>query len=151
LRKLSFTSRPELSSVARVRGNRKAGRFVEKTGREVIISIQIRQPELNAQLQKPKNCAAARKSVSRFADERRWKNRNVSARKASKVMAQTASRREIARTEWSLEGRLPLHASRGCRLRFCRSVDDVRNYRRQSLDLSRRHSGPNASMAHERH
>jgi len=86
-----------------------------KTGREVIISIQeIRQPELNAQLQAEKVAQQLEKRIAfRRAMKKTMEETNRFGAQGIKVMmAGRLNGAEIARTEWSLEGRLPLHTLR---------------------------------------
>ncbi len=86
-----------------------------RTGREVFINIQeIHKPELNAQLQAEK---IAQQLVKRVAFRRAMRK---SLEEANRFGAQGIKVRisgrlngaEIARSEWSLQGRLPLHTLR---------------------------------------
>ena len=87
----------------------------KKTGREVIVSIQeIRQPELNAQLQAEK---IAQQLEKRIAFRRAMKKTieesiRFGAEGIKVMMAGRLNGAEIARTEWTLQGRLPLHTLR---------------------------------------
>jgi small subunit ribosomal protein S3 len=86
-----------------------------KTGREVLISIQeIRHPELNAQLQAEK---ITQQLVKRIAFRRAMKKTmeesiRFGAQGIKVMISGRLNGAEIARTEWSLEGRLPLHTLR---------------------------------------
>ena len=86
-----------------------------KTGRDVIVSIQeIRHPELNGQLQAEK---IAQQLEKRFAFRRAMKKTMEESRRfgAEGIKVMCAGRlngAEIARTEWSLDGQLPLHTLR---------------------------------------
>ena len=86
-----------------------------KTGREVIISIQeIRQPELNAQLQAEKIAQQLEKRIAfrRAMKKTMEESQRFGAEGIKVMMAGRLNGAEIARTEWSLEGRLPLHTLR---------------------------------------
>ena len=89
--------------------------FSKKTGREVLISIQeIRHPELNAQLQAEK---IAQQLEKRIAFRRAMKKTieesiRFGAQGIKVMIAGRLNGAEIARTEWTLEGRLPLHTLR---------------------------------------
>ncbi|MEZ5426512.1 MAG: 30S ribosomal protein S3 [Pyrinomonadaceae bacterium] len=87
----------------------------KKTGREVIISIQeIRHPELNAQLQAEKIAQQLEKRIAfRRAMKKTIEETLRFGAQGIKVMcAGRLNGAEIARTEWSLEGQLPLHTLR---------------------------------------
>jgi len=87
----------------------------KKTGREVIVSIQeIRQPELNAQLQAEKIAQQLEKRIAfRRAMKKTIEESLRFGAEGIKVMiAGRLNGAEIARTEWSLQGRLPLHTLR---------------------------------------
>ena len=87
----------------------------KKTGREVLISIQeIRHPELNAQLQAEKIAQQLEKRIAfRRAMKKTMEESQRFGAEGIKVMiAGRLNGAEIARTEWSLEGRLPLHTLR---------------------------------------
>lgn len=87
----------------------------KKTGREVIVSIQeIKQPELNAQLQAEKIAQQLEKRVAfRRAMKKTMEESQRFGAEGIKVMiAGRLNGAEIARTEWSLQGRLPLHTLR---------------------------------------
>lgn len=86
-----------------------------KTGREVMISIQeIRHPELNAQLQAEKIAQQLEKRIAfRRAMKKAMEESQKFGAEGIKVMISgRLNGAEIARTEWSLEGRLPLHTLR---------------------------------------
>jgi small subunit ribosomal protein S3 len=86
-----------------------------KTGREVMISIQeIRHPELNAQLQAEKIAQQLEKRIAfRRAMKKTMEESVRFGAQGIKVMISgRLNGAEIARTEWSLEGRLPLHTLR---------------------------------------
>src|SRR6188472_1038895 len=85
------------------------------TGREVLISIQeIRHPELNAQLQAEKIAQQLEKRIAfRRAMKKTMEESIRFGAQGIKVMvAGRLNGAEIARTEWSLQGRLPLHTLR---------------------------------------
>jgi small subunit ribosomal protein S3 len=87
----------------------------KKTGREVIISIQeIRQPELNAQLQAEKIAQQLEKRIAfrRAMKKTMEESQRMGAEGIKVMMSGRLNGAEIARTEWSLEGRLPLHTLR---------------------------------------
>lgn len=87
----------------------------KKTGREVIISIQeVSKPELNAQLQAEKIAQqlekriAFRRAMKKIMEE----SQSFGAQGIKVMISGRLNGAEIARTEWSLEGRLPLHTLR---------------------------------------
>ena len=87
----------------------------KKTGREVIVSIQeVLKPELNAQLQAEKIAQqlekriAFRRAMRKIMEE----SQRFGAQGIKVMIAGRLNGAEIARTEWSLEGRLPLHTLR---------------------------------------
>lgn len=87
----------------------------KRTGREVIVSIQeITKPELNAQLQAEKIAQQLEKRIAfRRAMKKTMEESQRFGALGIKVMcAGRLNGAEIARTEWSLEGRLPLHTLR---------------------------------------
>ena len=87
----------------------------KKTGREVIVSIQeIRKPELNAQLQAEKIAQQLEKRIAfRRAMKKTIEESIRFGAEGIKVMcAGRLNGAEIARTEWTLEGQLPLHTLR---------------------------------------
>src|SRR5438067_7792326 len=86
-----------------------------KTGREVIISIQeIRHPELNAQLQAEKIAQQLEKRIMfrRAMKKTMEESQRFGAQGIKVMIAGRLNGAEIARTEWSLQGRLPLHTLR---------------------------------------
>jgi small subunit ribosomal protein S3 len=86
-----------------------------RTGREVLVSIQeILHPELNAQLQAEKIAQQLEKrSAFRRAMKKTMEETLRFGAQGIKVMVSgRLNGAEIARTEWSLEGRLPLHTLR---------------------------------------
>lgn len=86
-----------------------------KTGREVLVSIQeVRHPELNAQLQAEKITQQLEKRIAfRRAMKKTMEESIRFGAQGIKVMISgRLNGAEIARTEWSLEGRLPLHTLR---------------------------------------
>jgi small subunit ribosomal protein S3 len=86
-----------------------------KTGREVLVSIQeVRHPELNAQLQAEKIAQQLEKRIAfRRAMKKTMEESTRFGAQGVKVMISgRLNGAEIARTEWSLEGRLPLHTLR---------------------------------------
>lgn len=86
-----------------------------RTGREVFISIQeIHKPELNAQLQAEKIAqqlekrVAFRRAMRKAVDEaQRFGAQGIKVRVSGRLNGA-----EIARSEWTLQGRLPLHTLR---------------------------------------
>lgn len=86
-----------------------------KTGREVIVSIQeIQKPELNAQLQAEKIAAqlekrvAFRRAMKKAIEESlRFGAQGIKVRCSGRLNGA-----EIARSEWALQGQLPLHTLR---------------------------------------
>lgn len=87
----------------------------KKTQREVLISIQeIRKPELNAQLQAEKVAQQLEKRIAfRRAMKKVMEETLRFGAEGVKVMcAGRLNGAEIARTEWFLEGQLPLHTLR---------------------------------------
>ena len=86
-----------------------------KTGREVLVSIQeIHRPELNAQLQAEKIAAQLEKRIAfRRAMRKAVEESQRFGAQGIKVMVSgRLNGAEIARSEWYLEGRLPLHTLR---------------------------------------
>ena len=86
-----------------------------RTGKEVLVSIQeIHKPELNAQLQAEKIAAqlekriAFRRAMRKAVEETlRFGGQGIKVKVAGRLNGA-----EIARTEWHLQGRLPLHTLR---------------------------------------
>ncbi len=86
-----------------------------KTEREVIVSIQeIRKPELNAQLQAEKIAQQLEKRIAfrRAMKKTMEESLRFGAEGIKVMMAGRLNGAEIARTEWSLNGQLPLHTLR---------------------------------------
>jgi small subunit ribosomal protein S3 len=86
-----------------------------KTGREVLVSIQeIHKPELNAQLQAEKIAAqlekriAFRRAMRKAVEESlRFGAQGIKVKVSGRLNGA-----EIARSEWHLQGQLPLHTLR---------------------------------------
>src|SRR6476469_1901723 len=152
LKIIIYTSRPGIiigrkgSEIEKLRED-----LSRKTGREVLVSIQeIRHPELNAQLQAEKIAQQLEKRIAfRRAMKRTMDASQRFGAQGIKVMiAGRLNGAEIARTEWSLVGRLPLHTLRAdidygfatALTTFGISSVKVWIYRGEILD-------PNASMA----
>lgn len=86
-----------------------------RTGREVFINIQeIHKPELNAQLQAEKIAQQLEKRVAfRRAMRKSLEEANRFGAQGIKVrVSGRLGGNEIARSEWALQGRLPLHTLR---------------------------------------
>ncbi len=86
-----------------------------RTGREVLVSIQeIHRPELNAQLQAEKIAAQLEKRIAFRRAMRKTVEESLrfGAEGIKVMVAGRLNGAEIARTEWYLEGRLPLHTLR---------------------------------------
>lgn len=86
-----------------------------RTGREVFINIQeIHKPELNAQLQAEKIAQQLEKRIAfRRAMRKSLEEANRFGAQGIKVrISGRLNGAEIARSEWSLQGRLPLHTLR---------------------------------------
>ena len=89
--------------------------LTRKTGKEVELSIlEIKHPELNAQLQAEKIAQQLEKRIAfRRAMKKTMEESIRFGAKGIKVMVSgRLNGAEIARTEWSLDGRLPLHTLR---------------------------------------
>ena len=87
----------------------------KKTGREVIVSIQeIKRPELNAQLQAEKIAYQLEKRIAfrRAMKKTMEESLRMGAEGIKVMMSGRLNGAEIARTEWSLQGQLPLHTLR---------------------------------------
>ena len=87
----------------------------KKTKREVIVSIQeIRRPELNAQLQAEKIAYQLEKRIAfrRAMKKTMEESLRMGAEGIKVMMSGRLNGAEIARTEWSLQGQLPLHTLR---------------------------------------
>src|SRR5205085_10933913 len=116
LKIIIYTSRPGIiigrkgSEIEKLRED-----LSRKTGREVLVSIQeIRNPERSAQLQAEK---IAQQLEKRIAFRRAMKktmevSQRFGAQGIKVMIAGRLNGAEIARTEWSLVGRLPLHTLR---------------------------------------
>lgn len=86
-----------------------------KTGREVLVSIQeVQKPELNGQLQAEKIAQQLEKRIAfrRAMKKTMEESMRVGAKGIKVMCAGRLNGAEIARTEWSLEGQLPLHTLR---------------------------------------
>lgn len=86
-----------------------------KTGREVLVNIQeIHKPELNAQLQAEQVAQQLEKRIAfRRAMRRAVENAKRFGAKGIKVrVSGRLNGAEIARSEWYLDGQLPLHTLR---------------------------------------
>ena len=89
--------------------------IASRTGKEVLVSIQeIHRPELNAQLQAEKIASqlekriAFRRALRKTVEETlRFGGQGIKVKVAGRLNGA-----EIARTEWHLQGRLPLHTLR---------------------------------------
>ena len=89
--------------------------IASRTGREVLVSIQeIQKPELNAQLQAEKIAAqlekriAFRRAMRKTVEETlRFGGQGIKVKVSGRLNGA-----EIARSEWYLQGRLPLHTLR---------------------------------------
>ena len=89
--------------------------ITSRTGREVLVSIQeIHKPELNAQLQAEKISAqlekriAFRRAMRKTVEETlRFGGQGIKVKVSGRLNGA-----EIARSEWYLQGRLPLHTLR---------------------------------------
>ncbi len=89
--------------------------LMRKTGKEVELSIlEIKHPELNAQLQAEKIAQQLEKRIAfRRAMKKTMEESIRFGAQGIKVMVSgRLNGAEIARTEWSLDGRLPLHTLR---------------------------------------
>src|SRR5947209_16512789 len=87
----------------------------ERTGREVLVNIQeIHKPELNAQLQAEQIAQQLEKRIA-FRRAMRRAVENAQRFGAQGIKVRVSGRlngAEIARSEWYLQGRLPLHTLR---------------------------------------
>ena len=116
LRIIIYTSRPGIiigrkgAEIDKLKGD-----IASRTGREVLVSIQeIHKPELNSQLQAEKIAAqlekriAFRRAMRKAVDEaQRFGALGIKVRVSGRLNGA-----EIARSEWTLNGRLPLHTLR---------------------------------------
>lgn len=116
LKIIIYTSRPGIiigrkgSEIDKLKGDLSA-----KTGREVLVSIQeIHKPELNGQLQAEKIAQQLEKRIAfrramrkTIEESQRFGALGIKVRVGGRLNGA-----EIARTEWSLQGQLPLHTLR---------------------------------------
>ncbi|HEV2761346.1 MAG TPA: 30S ribosomal protein S3, partial [Pyrinomonadaceae bacterium] len=116
LKIIIYTSRPGIiigrkgSEIDKLKGE-----ISSRTGREVLVSIQeIHKPELNAQLQAEKIAAqlekriAFRRAMRKTVEEtQRFGGQGIKVKVSGRLNGA-----EIARSEWYLQGRLPLHTLR---------------------------------------
>ena len=115
----------------------------KRTNRDVFIDIiEVNKPELDAQLVSENIALQLEKRVS-FRRAMR-KSVDSALRFGCKGIKVRVSGRlngnEIARSEWYLQGRLPLHTLRAdIDYGFTEAQYDLRRDRREDLDLSRRH------------
>ena len=115
----------------------------KRTSREVFIDIiEVNKPELDAQLVSENIALQLEKRVS-FRRAMR-KSVDSALRFGCKGIKVRVSGRlngnEIARSEWYLQGRLPLHTLRAdIDYGFTEAQHHLRRDRREDLDLSRRH------------
>jgi len=116
LKLIIYTSRPGII-IGRKREeiDKLKADIAARTGKEVLVSIQeIYRPELNAQLQAEKIAAqlekriAFRRAMRKAVEETlRFGGQGINVKVAGRL-----NEAEIARTEWHLQGRLPLHTLR---------------------------------------
>ena len=115
----------------------------KRTSRDVFIDIiEVNKPELDAQLVAENIALQLEKRVS-FRRAMR-KSVDSALRFGCKGIKVRVSGRlngnEIARSEWYLQGRLPLHTLRAdIDYGFTEAQHHLRRDRREDLDLSRRH------------
>jgi small subunit ribosomal protein S3 len=116
LKIIIYTSRPGIiigrkgSEIDKLKGD-----ISSRTGREVLVSIQeIHKPELNAQLQAEKIAAqlekriAFRRAMRKAVEESlRFGAQGIKVKVGGRLNGA-----EIARSEWHLQGQLPLHTLR---------------------------------------
>jgi len=116
LKIIIYTSRPGIiigrkgSEIDKLKGD-----IASRTGREVLVSIQeIHKPELNAQLQAEKIAAqlekriAFRRAMRKAVEESlRFGAQGIKVKVSGRLNGA-----EIARSEWHLQGQLPLHTLR---------------------------------------
>ena len=89
--------------------------IASRTGREVLVSIQeIQKPELNAQLQAEKIAVQLEKRIAFRRAMRKAVEESLrfGAQGIKVMVAGRLNGAEIARSEWYLQGRLPLHTLR---------------------------------------
>ena len=126
----------------------------KRTGREVLpINIQeVHRPELNAQLVAEAIClqlekrVAFRRAMRKSVDSAlRFGCKGIKIRCGGRLNGA-----EIARSEWYLQGRLPLHTLRAdIDYGQAEARDHLRRDRREVLDLQRRNSGAKAAGGEE--
>jgi len=116
LKIIIYTSRPGIiigrkgAEIDKLKGD-----ISSRTGREVLVSIQeIHKPELNAQLQAEKIAAqlekriAFRRAMRKAVEESlRFGAQGIKVKVSGRLNGA-----EIARSEWHLQGQLPLHTLR---------------------------------------
>src|SRR5213082_17880 len=116
LKIIIYTSRPGIiigrkgSEIDKLKGD-----IASRTGREVLVSIQeIHKPELNAQLKAEKIAAqlekriAFRRAMRKAVEESlRFGAQGIKVKVSGRLNGA-----EIARSEWHLQGQLPLHTLR---------------------------------------
>ena len=116
LKIIIYTSRPGIiigrkgAEIDKLKGD-----IASRTGREVLVSIQeIHKPELNAQLQAEKIAAqlekriAFRRAMRKAVEESlRFGAQGIKVKVSGRLNGA-----EIARSEWHLQGQLPLHTLR---------------------------------------
>src|SRR2546428_73742 len=116
LKIIIYTSRPGIiigrkgAEIDKLKGD-----ISSRTGREVLVSIQeIHKPELNAQLQAEKIAAqlekriAFRRAMRKAVEESlRFGAQGIKVKVSGRLNSA-----EIARSEWHLQGQLPLHTLR---------------------------------------
>ena len=116
LKIIIYTSRPGIiigrkgSEIEKLRED-----LSRQTGREVLISIQeIHHPELNAQLQAEMIAQQLEKRIAfrRAMKKTMEESQRFGAQGIKVMISGRLNGAEIARTEWSLQGRLPLHTLR---------------------------------------
>jgi small subunit ribosomal protein S3 len=125
--------RPQGSEIDKLKAD-----IQKRTNREVYINIQeIHRPELDAQLVRG---AIAMQLEKRIAFRRAMRKSVDSALRfgAKGIKVRVSGRlngAEIARSEWYLQGRLPLHTLRADVDYGLRRLHDLRSHRREVLDL----------------
>ena len=126
----------------------------KRTSREVHIDIQeVHKPELDAQLvsesialQLEKRVGFRRAMRKAVDSALRFGCKGIKVRVSGRLNGN-----EIARSEWYLQGRLPLHTlARRHRLRLLRSPHHLRGDRGEVLGLSRRNSAGQEARAADR-
>src|SRR5213083_2197088 len=116
LKIIIYTSRPGIiigrkgSEIDKLKGD-----ISSRTGREVLVSIQeIHKPELNAQLQAEKIAAQLEKRIAfrRAMRKAVEESLRLGAQGIKVKVSGRLNGAEIARSEWHLQGQLPLHTLR---------------------------------------